>query len=196
MIQRDDAAIGALLERCARKDGAALAELYSHTSAHLLGSLMRILRRRALAEEALQDVFVAVWQRAGQFDEYRGRAGAWLVSIARYRAIDILRRERLTPAEPAEMEVLASACEGGADADLHDTAALDYAAPAAALERCIGALGAGERESIHLAYLDGLSHNEVAVRMGRPLGTVKSWIRRGLAALKDCLTLCATEAKA
>lgn len=179
-----DEELAALIERCARHDGQALAELYERASPMLLGCLLRLLRRRALAEEALQDVFVAVWQRAGQFDEYRGRAGAWLVSIARYRAIDILRRERLSFAEPETMAVLAESTEA---------APFDGVLSGEAFDRCLAGLSVGERSSIQLAFLEGLTHDQVALRLQRPLGTVKSWIRRGLAALKDCLTLCATE---
>ena len=179
-----DEELAALIARCAQRDGKALADLYARTSPMLLGCLVRLLRRRALAEEALQDVFVAVWQRAGQFDEYRGRAGAWLVGIARYRAIDILRRERLTLAQPEMLATLADEAED---------ASPESARSAAAFERCLAGLSPGERGSIQLAFLDGLTHDQVALRLQRPLGTVKSWIRRGLAALKDCLTLCATE---
>lgn len=193
MIDTPDEDLVALLGRCARRDGAALAELYRRTSPLLLGCLMRLLRRRALAEEALQDVFVAVWQRAGQFDEYRGRAGAWLVGIARYRAIDILRRERLTFAEPDAVAMLLSSGDTNAVGEAAEPASIDGALTTAALDRCLAGLSAGERDSIQLAFLDGLTHDEVAQRLQRPLGTVKSWIRRGLAALKDCLTLCATE---
>lgn len=193
MIDAPDEELAALMMRCARRDGAALADLYRRTSPMLLGCLMRLLRRRALAEEALQDVFVAVWQRAGQFDQHRGRVGAWLVGIARYRAIDILRRERLTAAEPEALTAMLMSDDAGALRDREEPEPSDGVLSGAALDRCLAGLTDGERGSIELAFVEGLTHGEVALRLQRPLGTVKSWIRRGLAALKDCLTLCATE---
>src|SRR5215471_18311180 len=92
-----DEQLQALLDRCAAADSSALERLYELVSPVLFACLTRILRRRALAEEALQDVFVSIWQRAGQFQSARGRPMAWMVSIARYRAIDLLRHERLAP---------------------------------------------------------------------------------------------------
>jgi RNA polymerase sigma-70 factor (ECF subfamily) len=175
-----------LLVRCARGEHGALAALYQATAPRVLGCLLRILRRRALAEEALQDVFVQVWQRAAQFEEHRGRAFAWIVSIARYRAIDILRRER---AESVDPFVLAESIHAET---LADDAAPQLMGPDEALERCLGELTEGQRESIRLAYLTGQSHQEIAVTLDRPLGSVKSWIRRGLLALRECLEACST----
>src|SRR5690349_470633 len=91
-----DADIEALLSRCALRDSKALSELYGLVSSRLFGVLLRLLRSRALAEEALQDVIVRIWQRAGQFEAYRGRGMAWMMSIARNRAIDLLRSQRQT----------------------------------------------------------------------------------------------------
>jgi RNA polymerase sigma-70 factor (ECF subfamily) len=175
-----------LLGRCARGEDGALAALYQATAPRVLGCLLRILRRRALAEEALQDVFVQIWQRAAQFEEHRGRAFAWIVSIARYRAIDILRRER---AESVDPFVLAESIHAETPAD--DTAP-QLMGPDEALERCLGQLTEDQRESIRLAYLAGQSHQEIAATLDRPLGSVKSWIRRGLLALRECLEACST----
>src|SRR5882762_5625384 len=93
-----DQQLQGLLDRCAAADAGALERLYELASPFLFACLIRILRRRALAEEALQDVFVSIWQRAGQFSATRGRPMAWMMSIARYRAIDLLRHERHVPA--------------------------------------------------------------------------------------------------
>jgi RNA polymerase sigma-70 factor, ECF subfamily len=180
--------LAALLAGCAKRDAAALEELYRSTAPALLACLMRILRRRALAEEALQDVFVQVWQRAGQYDEHRGRPYAWLVSMARYRAIDILRRERITSVDPDEIaETLAAdaADEGQSLASTGDAQAVEY---------CMQRLTGEQRECIRLAFLAGRSHPEIAASLARPLGSVKSWIRRGLAALKECIEACAPPA--
>jgi RNA polymerase sigma-70 factor (ECF subfamily) len=174
----------ALLSRCARGEDSALAALYESVAPTVLGCLMRILRRRALAEEALQDVFVQVWQRAAQFDEHRGRAFAWIVSIARYRAIDILRRERADSVDPFVLAESLTAEESEGERPR-------FATDDEALGRCLDALTEPQRESIRLAYLTGQSHPEIAATLQRPLGSVKSWIRRGLLALKECLEACA-----
>jgi RNA polymerase sigma-70 factor (ECF subfamily) len=185
-----DEELVALLARCACGESAALSALYRATAPHLLGCLMRILRRRALAEEALQDVFVQVWQRAAQFEQQRGRVCAWLVSIARYRAIDIMRRERMVQINPLE---LAAAVDATLSVSDDETTQL-HAGNTAALRTCLGRLNPEQRQSIELAFINGRTHPEVAVAMNRPVGSVKSWIRRGLAALKECLESCNTPA--
>ncbi len=102
-----DIELARLLQRCAASDTRAFKALYDQTAPILFARLLRMLRRRSVAEEALQDVFVRVWQRAGQFEAHRGRALAWLVTIARYEAIDLMRRERLTLVTDEELEQLA-----------------------------------------------------------------------------------------
>jgi RNA polymerase sigma-70 factor (ECF subfamily) len=143
--------------------------------------MVRILKRKALAEEALQDVFVSIWQRAGQFEARRGRPRAWLMSIARYRAIDVLRAERAELYREAEIEQLPQLVTEGAS---------DWSGAgrsAAALSRCFEMLSADQRRGIELAFVDGASHADIARVTHQPLGTVKSWIRRGLASLRQCL---------
>ena len=177
----DGAEIEALLSRCAAGDRAALETLYARVAPLLLAVLMRILRRRESAEDALQDVFVSVWQRAHQFDPIRGRALAWLVSMARYRAIDLQRAAR--PALPlSEVSALEpqlqseSPLEGG---EMLGTGAL--------LMRCLEQIAAPQRRCLMLAYEEGLTHSEIARAVNEPLGTVKSWVRRSLMALRRCL---------
>jgi RNA polymerase sigma-70 factor (ECF subfamily) len=171
-----------LLRRCALQDQAAFAELYRLASPRMLACLVAILRRRDLAEEALQETFVRVWRRAGQFDAYRGRAAAWLVSIARYHAIDVLRGNRSTVA-------LGEATE----ATLDDPAALlqievvESSLTGSALQRCLAALSNEQRRCVVLAYSHCLSHEEIAKRLTSPLGTVKSWVRRGMQSLRRCM---------
>jgi len=182
-LEQDE--LNALLRRCGRGDDAALATLYDKAAPTMFGCLLRILRRRALAEEALQDVFVQIWQRASQFDAARGRAFAWMVAIARYRAIDILRRERADSVDPFVLaETLA-----GADSEAETPR---FSADSQTLERCLARLAAEQRDSIRLAYLFGRSHQEIASALNRPLGSVKSWIRRGLIALRECIESCGT----
>ncbi|HUS23814.1 MAG TPA: sigma-70 family RNA polymerase sigma factor [Candidatus Binatia bacterium] len=164
----------ALLARVARRDRAAFEELYRRTAPHLFGVAVRILGQRALAEEALQDAFVQVWQKAGEFRPERAQASTWMSSLVRYRALDALRRTgRETPLDSVPEAAL-------------PRITLDPQTEPA-LERCLGQLPAEPRTCIALAFVEGCSHPEVAQRVGKPLGTVKSWIRRGLAQLKDCL---------
>lgn len=177
-----------LLARCANGDARALEAVYRLTAPALLGCLAKILRRRALAEEVLQDVYVQVWQRAANFDAHRGRAWPWLLSVARYRAIDILRRERADAVDP---QVLAETLAVEPVDEVADPTALGSGA---VLERCLGGLPAEQRQSIQLAFLGGRSHPEVATSLQRPLGSVKSWIRRGLVALKECIEACDAQA--
>jgi RNA polymerase sigma-70 factor, ECF subfamily len=170
-----------LLERCAAADAGALHELYERTSPMLFAVLLRILRRRALAEEALQDVFVSIWQRAAQFRAARGRALAWMISIARYRAIDLLRHERSAPLLVAEIP------ESGADDGDTRTEANSWMPASGLLERCLALLNDRQRHALELAFVGGNSHEDIARLTGNPLGTVKSWIRRGLQSLRQCL---------
>lgn len=174
--------IAKLLLACARQDRQAFQRLYERTAPQLLACLLRILRNRALAEDALQDVFVQVWGRAGQFESGRGSAWAWLIAIARYRAIDLRRREGRVAAGPwADVEEIPG------DEEPPEAAMGIGQRATKALANCLGALQPRQRECIVLAYQGGLTHAEVATEIGEPLGSVKSWIRRGLAALKRCL---------
>jgi RNA polymerase sigma-70 factor (ECF subfamily) len=171
-----------LLGRCAQRDERALQELYQLISGQLLGVLIRILRRRAVAEEALQDVMVKIWERADQYVAYRGRAMAWISAIARYRAIDLLRRQQAaSPIEDAPAEALVDITA----ADFVDSTT--SARMRKALNDCFSKLTAEQRRCLELAYVDGYSQDQIAGEIDSPLGTVKSWIRRGLASLKRCL---------
>lgn len=176
-----DSELEELIAACARRDAKALRRLYTLTSAKLFGCMVRILRRRALAEEALQDVFVGIWQRAAQYDSARGRPWAWLISIARYRAIDVLRNERVELYREAEIDELPELIT------VADTPGGTSRWTAEALARCLGLLSQEQRRGIELAFINGRSHAQIAQTLGQPLGTVKSWIRRGLKALRDCL---------
>lgn len=177
----DDAELEALLSRCAAGDRTALETLYSRVAPVLLAVLMRILRRRDAAEDALQDVFVSVWQRARQFDPIRGRALAWLVSMARYRAIDLQRAARPAVAlsEVSSLEPQLQS-EGPPDAG-------EMLGTGVSLWRCLEQLAAPQRRCLMLAYEEGLTHSEIARAVNEPLGTVKSWVRRSLIALRRCL---------
>jgi RNA polymerase sigma-70 factor, ECF subfamily len=178
-----DELLQGLLGRCAAADSNALQRLYELVSPILFACVTRILRRRAIAEEALQDVFISIWQQAGQFTAVRGRPMAWMMSIARYRAIDLLRRERFAPTlvaqppEPRTMDIEPES-EGSSAAWL----------PSAELmQRCLALLSNQQTQCLELAFVEGHSHENIARLVGSPLGTVKSWIRRGLRSLRQCL---------
>lgn len=174
--QREAAAL-ALLQGCAARDPRALEQLYRLVAPLLFGLLTRMLRRRALAEEALQDVFVNIWQRAGQYRSERGTALAWLIGIARYRAIDLLRHERGAPVLMPELP------ESAGDTEADEAAP----APGAMMEHCLGRLSNDQQQCLQFAFINGRSHHEISQLTGNPLGTVKSWIRRALFALRECL---------
>ena len=175
-----DQQLQSLLDRCAAADSSALEPLYELASPLLFAALTRILRRRALAEEALQDVFVSIWQRAAQFRSSRGRPLAWMMSIARYRAIDLLRHERSAPVLVPDLPERADSADDKEDSD-------SWAPATGLLERCLGLLNEQQRNCLELAYVGANSHEDISRLTGNPLGTVKSWIRRGLQSLRKCL---------
>lgn len=169
-----------LLARCAAQDRAAFRELYARWSAKLHGVAMRITRDPALAADATHDAFVQVWQQAGRFDAQRGEAGSWLVSLARYRALDLLRRRGR---EVLGHEPYAEEADQGPD----PLRQLLASAEGSALHRCLELLAAERRQMVVLAFVEGFSHSQLAERFAMPIGTVKSWIRRSLIGLKECL---------
>ena len=187
-----------LLARTGLGDRAAFATLYDRTSGHLFAVVLRINRDRGQAEDILQEVFVKVWRAAQTFDAAQSQPLTWLTSIARNRAIDSLRRLQTQPQVLPFAAAEGSGAGGDApdDRDFYDTVADDAAGPmellsqaseARALSRCMQVLNAQQRQCVALAFYDGLSHAEVAEKLHQPLGTVKSWVRRGLLALKGCL---------
>ncbi len=183
-----------LLSRAGLGDRSAFATLYDRTSAHLFGVITRINRDRPQAEEVLQEVFVKVWRSAQSFDAAQSQPLTWLTSIARNAAIDSLRRAQTQP--QLQSFVAGAAGDPTDDKDVYDSVAdaaagplelLNQASEARALAQCMQALNAQQRQCVALAFYDGLSHTEVAEKMRQPLGTVKSWVRRSLLALKSCL---------
>ena len=174
--------VESLLGRCALRDQRALAELYETVAGRVLGLLVRMLKNRALAEEALQDVMVRVWQRSDQYAMYRGRALTWILSIARYRAIDLLRAQRMQIALDEVPE------EALADPDAEEfSQAVSSQRSRRALDDCLQRLTPEQQRCLSLAYVDGYSQDEIATAIASPLGTVKSWVRRGLASLNRCM---------
>ena len=169
------------LRRCGHGDRAALRRIYDAEGPRMLGVALRILRRQQLAEEAVHDAFVQVWQRAESFDPGRGEAKTWLYAVLRNRALNILRGEARTDlVEDFEPMGLASAEED-------PESVMARLSDAGALRRCLERLEPARRRAVMLAYMHGLSHGELAARVGVPLGTMKSWLRRSLMALRECL---------
>ena len=168
-----------LIYGSARRERAAFAELYQRTSAKLFGVALRILQQRELAEEALQESFVAVWERAPDYDPARGSAIGWLTTIVRHCAIDQLRRRAARPeSRSVGEEALLTLMSPGST---------DSRAELAELRRCLDELDAAPRRAVLLAYYYGLTRDELAARLAVPAGTVKSWLRRSLERLKRCL---------
>ena len=184
------------LSRTALGDRVAFAALYKATSAHLFGVILRINHDRSQAEELLQDIYVNIWRAAGNFDAARAQPMTWLISIARNRAIDSLRRAK-TDVKTVSTNVPGRDADGGEeDTDLlarlpSDAAGplqlLEQAADARELTHCVKQLSVEQQQCVALAYYQGLSHAEVAEHLTQPLGTVKSWVRRALGSLKTCL---------
>ena len=143
----------------------------------MVGVARRILRRQDLAEEAVQDTFMRMWRAARSFDPAKGSARTWLYAILRNCAITILRDERRFENDP----------DAGTDAAPAAETAMARLPETSALRRCLEQLDAQRRTVVVLAYVHGLSHGELAGKLGVPLGTVKSWVRRSLISLQECM---------
>jgi len=172
----------ALLGACARGDRTAVEKLYRQTSAKLFGVALRIVRQEDLAEEVLQDCYIRIWNRASDYREGLAAPMTWMASIVRNRSLDFLRRPN-----PEVIDVDGELIEGVASHAPGPLAALEQSRDGSALARCLAELEAKQRQAILLAFRDGLSHSELAAHLRQPLGTVKTWVRRGLARLKTCL---------
>ena len=169
----------------AQGDQRAFQQLYKATAPHLYGLLLRILKTEDKAADALQDAFVKIWQKAGTYAPERGAPITWLLSIARYRALDLLRRRRPEVALPedADMEALVLA-DDNANGPALDNETMQSLS---AIQKCMKTLQTEQRQSLLFAYYDGMTHTEISKKMDAPLGTVKSWVRRGLTRLRECL---------
>ena len=179
--------VGALLARVALHDEQAFAALYRRTSAHLFAIALRIVRNAAAAEDILQESFVSVWHHAGTYDAAKSQPTTWLASIVRHRSLDQVRRREgdtvpLAAGDDDEHAAWDPPDDGPTPVDL-----LLAGAEARALRDCVEALDAGPKQAIALAFFHGLSHGELAAHLRTPLGTIKSWVRRGLERLRLCL---------
>ena len=168
-----------LLARCARCDAHAFRQLYELEGGVLYGVALRITRQPALANDVLHDAMLQVWRNAGQFDATRGSGRTWMLSLVRHRAIDVTRR--------AGRETLMSDPPELRDPQLDPFERLAETYDEHKLEHCLGRIDGRPRNLVVLAFLEGLTHAQVAARVGEPLGTVKSLIRRALATLRSCM---------
>jgi|SRR5579863_7624289 len=170
-----------LLRRVSARDAGAFAALYRQTSAKLYGVVARILPRGDAGAEALQEAYVRIWEKAGDFDPGKGSPLAWMATIARNRALDEVRRVR-----PRSLDELPEGLEPAAE-DIDPLAGRERSETLTALLDCLKGLDDEKRSLIMLAYYRGSSREELARRFGRPVPTIKTWLRRGLAELRDCL---------
>lgn len=171
-----------LLARVARGDRAAFERLYRATSPRLLGVCLRLVADRGEAEDVLQEVYVSAWRKAPQFDPQKSSAAVWLAAIARHRAIDRLRASAgLREQAPIEL------AETQADPAPAPSLKAESDSENARLDNCVGQLEPRRRSLIRTAFFEGATYEELATRSGSPLGSVKSWIRRGLLQLRACL---------
>jgi RNA polymerase sigma-70 factor, ECF subfamily len=176
---RDD--LADLLSRIAARDAPAFSALYKATSAKLYGVVARILPRGDAAADVLQEAYVRIWEKAGEFDPAKGSPLAWMATIARNRALDEVRRVR-----PGSLEDLPESFEPAAD-DVDPLAGRERSEGLAALLKCLQALDEEKRAVVLLAYYRGSSREALAQRFGRPVPTIKTWLHRSLAQLRDCL---------
>ena len=178
----------ALMRAVAASDSSALGALYDRHKRALFALCLRVLRDRGEAEQVLLDLFLAVWQRPDRYDAARGSPVVYLTMVARSRAIDRRRAlaARLDPARPAMAEHAAAAANTPAPSPLEGMVATEQGRRVRA---ALQAMEAKQREAIELSFFEGLSHAEVARRLGKPLGTVKTYIRSGLVRLRDCLRM-------
>jgi RNA polymerase sigma-70 factor (ECF subfamily) len=173
--------LSAALNRVAGGDRPALRLVYDMTAAKLFGVCLRILNDRSEAEDVLQDVYITVWRKAASFDETRASPITWLVAIARNRAIDRVRSAGARGNEPIE------AADSVSDPAPLASEVLEAEQEKGRLNGCLDELEGRQSAAIRSAFMDGLTYEELAGRTGVPLGTMKSWIRRGLARLRECL---------
>lgn len=173
--------ISELISRCALRDRTAFRDLYARTSAKLFGVVLRILKDRAEAEEALQEVYVKIWQRADRYVQGGYSPISWLVAVARNHSLDILRARK--PVNDDIDEALDIA-DGGPDPE---QAAMDKG-ERGRIDTCLAMLDDDKADCVRGAYLDGFSYEELAARHGVPLNTMRTWLRRSLIKLRECLS--------
>jgi RNA polymerase sigma-70 factor (ECF subfamily) len=189
---RDGGTLADLIAASARGDERAFRRLYQASSGVLFGMALRVLKRRDWAEEVLQESFVSVWRHAARYDRNKGAAMTWLIRIVRNQAFDWIHpsrpdgyERRFARAADLPGDELIDAADAGNTQ--HGPELLDCARRAERVAACLDALDARQRQSVALVFFHGLSHADLARQLRQPLGTVKAWVRRGLARLAVCL---------
>jgi len=173
--------IAELISRCALRDRSAFRDLYGRTSAKLFGVVLRILKDRAEAEEALQEVYVKIWQRADRYVQGGYSPISWLVAVARNHALDILRARK--PVSD-DIDMALDIADGGPDPE---QATIDKG-ERNRIDACLATLEDDKADCVRGAYLEGFSYEELATRHGVPLNTMRTWLRRSLLKLRECLS--------
>nr|WP_224705293.1 sigma-70 family RNA polymerase sigma factor [Devosia sp. CJK-A8-3] len=181
MTQTPSQDIAELISRCALRDRAAFRLLYERTSAKLFGVTLRILRDRSEAEEAVQEVYVKIWQRADRYVAGTTSPISWLVAVARNHSLDVLRARR-PPSDDIDEAI------DIADSGPSPERATQDNQQRGQIENCLGTLEPDRADAVRGAYLDGYSYEELASRYAVPLNTMRTWLRRSLIKLKDCLS--------
>ena len=176
-----DDPVADLIVQVAAQDRSAFRQLYADTSAKLFGVLIRILGTRAEAEDALQEVYTRVWLKAGRYEAGKGRGMTWLITIARYHAIDRAR------ARPDRRTDGAEALDSVADKSPTAETVMMARSEAGRIARCFDKLEGDRAAAVKGAYLNGLSYQDLAQRFDVPLNTMRTWLRRSLQKLKECL---------
>ncbi len=168
------------VQACGQGDRQALKSLYDREARWLLGVALRIVREKQLAEDIVQDAFLLIWQRAETFNASLGSARGWIYTIVRHRALDEVRRPGFKrKVEVEDVQSLVWQTEQSPE-----DRAIDGLEK---LEKCLEQLDPARRECIEAAFLEGYTQAELSARLDKPLGTIKSWIRRGLLTLRECL---------
>lgn len=185
-LDATQARLAELLARSALGDRTAFAQLYEATRSKLFAVSLRIVRERPLAEEVLQDSFVSIWNHAADYAQAKSAPTTWMTAIVRNRSLDVVRRKREAPDVD---DALAANLVDEAASPAQETEAR---VEAHSLRQCLEELDAEQRQSVALAFYHGLSHSELARHLRKPLGTVKTHIRRGLLKLKECLVRAGT----
>lgn len=172
-----------LLMQCAQGNQTAFSKLYSESSGQLLAVSSRVLRSRELGEDALQDAYIKIWNKASSFDSSKASGMTWMTTIVRNRCLDILRAQKVRPQETdIEYEGLDFTDEAlGPD----DKSGLNIMTRR--VLKCMDGLQENQKKAILMAYYYGMTHEEIAAKLDSPLGTVKAWVRRGVVRLKECL---------
>ena len=175
-----------LLDRIAQRDDTALKALYSECAPKLYGLALRVVTHRELAEDVLQEAFLSIWRSAGDYRASLSHPMAWLGLIVRSRGLDMLRRRAAERSHLTQEldETLTDTLQGDTPCPMDTAQASEQAW---ALHQCLGQLDNKQREVVSLAYVRDLSHSELALQLRLPLGTVKTWIRRGLDQLRVCM---------